>query len=226
MEIVIGKGVPFSEEQLLDSRAFQRWLEVLPEGRHQQVIVNDVDFWGGDIHSLHVTSDGKRWAERFTLRSETVNVLTIVTDGKRRLVVFVGEYRASVGRVIKSNVAGGIGANETARQAAEREVLEEADVPQTAEVVITKLLPSRGAASPGVTGELVHSYKAVVTMTAEELDEYLGSLETKRTGLAEEGEELTVEAVPYDKALAFALGTYHDIHDSKTVEALACDLVR
>ena len=93
MKINIGVGVPLSPQKVAQASVFQDWVNRLAPGWMGEVTINAADIWGEpkEVHMLQMTvaREGNPWPTQITLRSETVDVLAIVTDGVQQRVVFV-----------------------------------------------------------------------------------------------------------------------------------------
>lgn len=224
--INISPGVPLSPQDIRDSPVFQDWADRLDPDWQGEVTINAADIWGEpeQVHALQMTvaRQGNPWPVMTTLRSETVDVLTLVTDGDQEWVVFVEQDRdASGGRVI-SNVAGGREWPETAEAAARRELWEELGMNDTSarlEFDITPLVPGHVLASPGVTCERVYMMCAVIHVVSADREMLLNELRGKKTGVTAEGEDLTLHVLPANQARSFILGQPDP--DGKTLLALA-----
>jgi 8-oxo-dGTP pyrophosphatase MutT (NUDIX family) len=227
VKIVIGAGVPLSPQEVKKAPVFQNWADRLPPNWSRVVVtINGADIWGDskEIHMLQVTvaRKGSKWPAMVTLRSETVDILTIVTDGTKRYVVFVEQVREATGGKVISNAAGGREWGETVDRAAERELWEELGLDSTNipfSVSLSRLIPQPVLASPGITGELVHMMKAVVSVLPEHFEIFLEELRGKQTGVTAEGEELTLIVQPANRARSFIIGQLEP--DGKTVMSLA-----
>src|SRR5262245_2421887 len=114
MKVVVDPGVKAGRRHVMASSVFQDFLRRLGTKWSGVVTVFNTDFWEGRVHTLQVTvaGRGKPWPDMYTLRGPTVDVLTVITDGRRRYVALVEQYRAAAGGRVLSNVAGGIGAGE------------------------------------------------------------------------------------------------------------------
>lgn len=226
MEIVIQAATDLTEQEIRESQLFKDWLSRVPAGRHTRVVVNDVHERGGAIRSLHLTMVGDKRSERFILRTPTVDVLTILTDGEREYIAFVEQYRASMGARVMSNIAGGIDDGESPEDAGLREMSEELTHGVVGGIKIARLVPVPCAASPGMINELVYFMKATLTVGPDELTDLVNELDGKSTGLAEEGEELVVHIVPRKRAYGFILEQGKRFVDGKTIQSLALANIR
>lgn len=219
MNIVIGPGVLLSVAEVKKSPVFRDWVNYLGPMWRGEVIVNAADVWGGQVHMLQMTvsPEDDPWATKVTLRSETVDVLALVTDGQKSYVVFVEQNRPAAGSTVISNVAGGCDWMEPPTRAARRELIEELGLDGTvATCQISPLFPRSVLATPGLTNERVHMMRGEVKV--DDLDAFIKQLHGKRTGVVEEGEALTLHVVPADEAYRFI--TEQPNPDGKTVLSL------
>jgi hypothetical protein len=184
------------------------------------VTVNDIDEWGGEIHSLHVTihRKGDPWPVRSTLRSPTVDVLTFLTDGRQRHVALVNQYRPAVGMYVLSNVAGGIDWDDSHYSAGRREVREELGLTEGTEIRMVMLAPRPVLATPGITNERVYMMGAEIVIAPANYAKAIERLNGRRTGLEAEGERLVVRIVPAAQARQTILAEHYP--DAKTLLSL------
>jgi 8-oxo-dGTP pyrophosphatase MutT (NUDIX family) len=206
---------------------FRDWADRLGAEWRGEVVINAADIWGEpeQVHMLQMTvaREGSPWPVRITLRSETVDVLVIVTDGTRQWVVFVEQEREAAGGRVFSNAAGGREWSEDPNEAANRELWEELGLDDTDiefGVELALLVPRPVLASPGITNERVYMLKAVIQVAPEHADAFLQELRGKRTGVTAEGEDLTLTVQPAGDARSFVLGQLDP--DGKTLLSLAC----
>lgn len=226
MKINIGAGVPLSSQEVAEVPVFKDWGDRLGSDWSGEVAINAADIWGEpkQVHMLQMTvaRKGSPWPVRITLRSETVDVLVIVTDGIKRRVVFVEQERDASGSQVFSNAAGGREWSETADEAANRELWEELGLDDTNiefGVELSLLIPRPVLASPGITNERVHMMQAVIQVSPRNLDAFLEELRGKKTGVTAEGEDLTLTVQPADQARGFILDQPDP--DAKTLLSLA-----
>ena len=227
MEIKIDADVPLSLQEVKKAPVFKAWVDRLPlNWRRTVVTIHAADIWGEpeEVQMLQMTvaRKGSKWPVKITLRSETVDILVIVTDGTKRYVVFVEQEREATGGKVISNAAGGRERSETVNRAAERELWEELGLDSTNiqfSVKLSQLIPQPVLASPGITNELVHMMKAVISVLPEHLEMFLEELRGKKTGVTAEGEELTLIVQPANRARSFIIGQREP--DAKTVLSLA-----
>lgn len=223
MRINIGDGVSLSPQQVAEVPAFKDWASRLDPTWRGEVTVTAVDAWDGAVHMLQLTiaREGNPWPTKVTLRSETVDVLTIVTDGTQTWIVFVEQERdAASGRVF-SNPAGGREWSEAVYRAAERELWEElglASATAQFHVSLSFLVTRPVLATPGITNERVHMMEAVIKVASQDLEAFLEELRGKSTGVTAEGEDLTLSVIPADQARRFIEGQPDP--DAKTLLAL------
>lgn len=227
MKIKIGAGVPLSLKELMEVPVFRDWANKLGSGWRGEVTINGADIWGEpkQVHMLQMTvaPEGSPWPVSITLRSETVDVLVIVTDGVEHHVVFVEQKRDAVGgRRVISNVAGGWDrSEETVVAAANRELWEELGLSDTNikfGLELYSLIPRPVLASPGITNEQVYMTRAVISVSPRDLKKFLEELSGKKTGLAVEGEDITLIIQPADQARNFI--TRQPYLDAKTLLSL------
>jgi 8-oxo-dGTP pyrophosphatase MutT (NUDIX family) len=226
VKINIGADVPLSLLEVEEAPVFKDWADRLPPDWDGEVTINAADIWGEpeEVHMLQmaVATQGSPWPVRITLRSETVDILVIVTDGTKRYVVFVEQEREATGGKVVSNAAGGREWSETVRRATERELWEELGLDNTNiqfEVELSGLIAGPVLASPGITNERVHMVKAVISVAPRDFGAFLEELHGKKTGVTAEGEELTLIVQPVDQARTFIADQQNP--DAKTLLSLA-----
>lgn len=229
MKINIGAGVPLSPQEVEEAPIFKDWADRLDADWDGEVTIDAADIWGSPavVHMLHMTvaRPGSRWPARVTLRSETVDILVIVTDGTERWVVFVEQEREAAGCRVVSNVAGGIEDPETMAEAADHELWEELGLNDTKirfRVKVSALIPEPVLASPGILNERVYMLQAVISVAPRHLKAFLKELHGKKTGLKSEGENLTLIVQPANKARDFIVN--QPAPDAKTLLSLALTL--
>jgi len=83
MKINIGPGVGSSASEIAQAYVFQEWVDSLHSTWRGEVTINAIDQWKGEIHAIQMTvaREDNPWPVPITLRSETVDVLTVITDG-------------------------------------------------------------------------------------------------------------------------------------------------
>jgi 8-oxo-dGTP pyrophosphatase MutT (NUDIX family) len=210
IQLYVRRHVQISEQQIRDSALFRDWLSRLDPGWSGTVTVNEVDvrdhqLW---LAQLTVQADDRRYPSKLVLRSETVDVLTVLTDGKRSYVIFLYQERlAAGGGLVVSNPAGGKGWHETPEEAGMRELLEElglrpADVDKF-RIELSRIYPRPVLVTSGLTNERAFMFKAVLHTTPAELPVVVEQLSAKRTGVFHEEEELTLVVVRYGEAAWF-----------------------
>lgn len=226
MKINISAGVPLSPQQVLEASVFKDWVNRLGADWRGEVTINSADIWGEpkQVHMLQMTvsREGNPWPINITLRSETVDVLVIVTDGVERWVVFVEQEREAVGGRIFSNAAGGREWSEAPDEAANRELWEELGLSDTNikfGVELSLLVKRPAVASPGTINERVYMMQAVIQVHPDNLEAFLDELRGKKTGVTAEGEDLTLNVQPADQAHDFILDQLDP--DAKTLLSLA-----
>lgn len=220
MRIILGPGVTVTREQVETSPVFSDWVARLGPAWQGEVTVTDADFWGGEVHALQVTvaAEGDPWPSKLTLRSETVDVLVVVTDGERNRIIFVEQYRPAAGAQVISNVAGGLGWSESPLEAAGREVAEELGLDSSVQVEYALLAPNPVLATPGLTNERVHMVRAVIRISAVDYESFMSQFRGKRTGVEAEGESIVTHSVPASQARDFILSQSDP--DAKTLLSL------
>jgi len=226
MKFHVHADTRLSDEQIRQSTLFLSWLteQRVPVA---EVMVNGVGYWDNDVQMLQlaVKVEGGKWWEYFQLRLPTVDVLTMVTDGTRRRVVFVRQYRPALGQWILSNPAGGIDRGETPEDAGVREVREELGLDESVDITISRLIDAPCAATPGGINEQVLFMFAVIHLTPGGFDKLIQDLEGKQAGLAAEGEEVAVVTADYSDALTWVTQG-EEIPDAKTILSLAYERAR
>lgn len=217
--MVIAPGVSLSPAQVMSAPVFKNWADRLDRDWRGTVIVNNADVRGGEIHMLQVTiaQERKPWPESVTLRSETVDVLVIVTDGHHRWVVFTRQERQAASGYVYSNVAGGRDWERSPEEAAQQELTEELGLENVRvgyRIELTRLVDRPRLASPGITNELVHYMLATICVAEGDVEELLDELDRKKTGVAAEGEVITLYVIVAGESRRF-IGDQTD-PDSKT----------
>jgi 8-oxo-dGTP pyrophosphatase MutT (NUDIX family) len=210
VKLVITRCVDATAQQVRDSGLFRNWVSYVDPKWKGKVTVEVADIWeeDGKIHALHLAVEevGSRWPVRFILRTETVDILTILTDGIRYHVAFVTQFRPAAWQTVISNVAGGIEEGEGVEEAARREVREELRLDDTVMFSMRfsmRRLANPVLASPGMINERTHLLQAVAQMDANALTTLLKELEGKQTGVKAEGEVLKTFTRPAAEALNF-----------------------
>lgn len=218
MHLHVEHSVPLLPKQVQKSEVFQDWASRLGPEWRGRVNVIAADIWDGEIQALHVavTPDGDPWPTKAILRSETVDILTVFTNGFERWVMFVEQFRPAAAAVVISNVAGGRKWTESPTKAAEREMTEELGI-ELSTVELVSLAPKPVLATPGITNECVHMFMATISVTGS-TEAFLQEFKAKKTGVTEEGEEITLWPVPTDQARAFILRQSNP--DAKTLLSL------
>jgi len=223
-KVVVVSGVKAGRQRVMGSPVFKDFLRRLGRTWQGAVTVSSTDFWKGRVHTLQVTvaGKGKPWPDLYTLRGPTVDVLFLITDGRRRYVALVEQYRAAAGGRVISNVAGGIEEGEGVMEAAERELNEELGLRKGLPIRYELLMRKSVLASPGITNERAYMAQATITLKPDQLLPFVRSLKNKRTGVAEEGEEITtrlVSVVAANEARDFIKGRVQP--DAKTLLSFA-----
>ncbi len=208
MKIIVSGNVPLSAQAVKDAPVFRDWAARLDSDWRGSVTINVAGVWGGEVQMLQmsVAREGKPWPEQITLRSETVDVLTVVTDGNQSWVVFVEQEREAAGGRVYSNPAGGREWSETAAAASHRELREELGLESTDirfDVELSELFAGTVLATPGITNERVYMMKATIWARPGDLDAFLEELRGKKTGVTAEGEDITLTVVPAQQAREF-----------------------
>lgn len=223
MKVHFSDGVSVSPQEVIEAPVFRDWCRRLPPAWRGDVTVAAVDAWGGEVHMIQLTvaREGSPWPVKLMLRSETVDILALVTDDTQQWVVFVEQEREAAGNRVFSNPAGGREWSETADEAANRELREELgldDVRINFQVSLSHLVRRPVLATPGITNERVYMLQAVLKVAPQDLQEFLEELRDKKTGVTAEGEELTLCVVPASQACDF-IERQQD-PDAKTLLAL------
>lgn len=226
MKINVSANVLLSPQDVAKIPVFRDWATRLDSEWMGEVTINAADIWGvpEQVHILQMTvcRKGNRWPTKIMLRSETVDVLVIVTNGIERRVVFVEQERDAAGGRVFSNAAGGREWPESVNEAANRELWEELGLDVTNikfDVNLSLLIPRPVLASPGITNERVYMMQAVISVMPHHFDAFLKELSGKKTGVTAEGEELTLSIHPVDQARSFI--TNQSNPDAKTLLSLA-----
>jgi len=226
MELVIGPGVKATEKKVRSSLLFADWMKRRDSNWKGTVTVNVADIWKTDrkIHALYLTVEekGDPWPVQFILRTETVDVLTILTDGIERHIVFVAQYRPAISAFVMSNVAGGIEQGETVEGAAEREVRQEIGLEKSIKFSLERLQQKAVLASPGMINERTYLLKATIRVDTKRLAKLLKQLKGKRTGVKQEGEILKTCTRPDKRAMQFIESQPNP--DAKTLLSLSLGL--
>lgn len=170
------------------------------QSREVRFVILDASLRNGCIYQMYVCVETGAQNVSVVLRSPTVDVLTVLTDGGREFVVFVRQFRPAVGDYVISNPAGGIDQGERWRDAAVREVREETGLELAPSATRIDFL-ARGLASPGTLNEDVTLCRITAAFTPHELDELLPVLKGRLSGNVHEGEETTVIVVRADMAI-------------------------
>ena len=226
MELTIGPGsTTLPNNKVWRSHLFMGWALSLSPEWEGKVKVNAVDEWDGEIHAIQmtVTRRGNPWPVPVTLRSTTVDVLTIATAGKDYWVVFTEQDRDAVGSAVVSNVAGGLVRGQTPEQAAQKELEEELglqDVRTKFDVDIAPLLPKPVLPTPGMINERTYMMLATISVAPKNITAFLNELRGKHTGVKEEGEHIKLHVVPAHDARRF-ITEQHNL-DAKTLLSLGC----
>ncbi len=220
MKIHIGSDVGLTEKMVRESALFQAWAGRAGEVNYHQIRVVAADVWGGHVQKLMlaVLIEGESWSHYFTLRSDTVDVVTVITDNERSVLAFTEQYRPAAGARVMANVAGGIEFGEGPLEAAGRELPEELGLDASIKPQLELLIPQPVLATPGLTNERVYMVRAVIELPAQAYDELVDQLDGKHTGVAAENESIIVRLQPPDKARAFI--TQQANPDAKTLLGL------
>lgn len=220
MKITMGPGVQITLAELQESLLFQDWARREVESV-QEVVVTSADTWGGELRMVQMRATALRhpWPHTVTLRSETVDVLTEITDGTRRWVVFVNQERIAAGCRVTSSPAGGREWHEDPVEAAIREVREELGLADDVMIKVERLLPHPVLASPGAINERVYMMRATITVAPDKTDAFVASLHGRNTGVEAEGEEIVLAVVTSD--IAWQVASEGRDSDAKTLFSLS-----
>lgn len=226
MKVTLVKGIEHKLRAIQASPVWKDWRRRLGPHWQGRVVVNAIDEWKNQIHSLQLTVQRKKkpWAEPITLRSETVDVLVTVTDDPNNTlanlyVVLIQQWRDAVGRNVTSNVAGGKAWDETIEAAADRELREELLLDRykhSIEAHLMPLVPYRIYASPGMLSERVYMFRAHLQLRPGDLRHFVKHLENNIMGNPEEGEVITAYMLPASEVWR-KLTTEEAEVDSKTL---------
>lgn len=199
MKVLCAPNVEHSARQVQASTLFARWARRLRRTTLGTVMVYKTFAWGGEIRMIQMGVQRPEFEEAVFLRGPTVDMLTVVTDGRNRFVVHVEQPRIPVGQVVRSNPAGMVDTGESPAVAALRELGEEVGShikwgsvqPMHAATLGTAapLLVSPGGMDEEVTFCVVEGHLP----SAE-----LGKLTRRIGGLAQEGERLRIRLTPFD----------------------------
>jgi len=223
MKINIGPGVGLSASEIAQAYVFQEWVDSLHSTWRGEVTINAIDQWKGEIYAIQMTvaREDNPWPVPITLRSETVDVLTVITDGNQQWLVFTEQYRDAAGGMVVSNVAGGRKRTETIEETASHELEEELGlegIRKKFSVKLTSLLPAPVLASPGMINERTHMLQATIGVASRHITAFLNELRNKRTGVKEEGERIRLHVVPAHNVWPFI--TERRNLDAKTLLSL------
>lgn len=210
MKVTIGPGVTLSAKEIEESYLFQDWRR-RDLASVVEVVVTHAQVWADTVQNMQmlVVSSDHPWPQTTVLRSETVDVLTQITDGTRNWLVFVSQHRVASGCRVVSNPAGGRNWTEGPIEAGLREVREELglDLPEANDqeesplnVVIEAMLPQPLLVSPGYINERVYMLRATITVDPNNVDEFVKSLHGKFTGVEAEGEAIVLAVIPVEQA--------------------------
>src|SRR6266702_4191628 len=121
MKVVCAPSVAEPVSIVRQSTLFDNWARRLRSTKIGEVMVYAVHGWGGEIRMLQLGVEYGKFRHAVFLRGPTVDMLTIVTDGRARSIVHVEQPRVAVGQVVRSNPAGRVDTGESAATAALRE---------------------------------------------------------------------------------------------------------
>jgi 8-oxo-dGTP pyrophosphatase MutT (NUDIX family) len=200
MKVTCAPGVRLTKRQVVDSTLFRQWMQHNSDRPIVEVTIY-ATYWGGPIGIIQmgVKVKGLNYEEAVFLRGPTVDMLTVVTDDRRRFIVHVEQHRLPVGQIVRANPAGMVDKGESAADAALRELAEEVGahiqwgrVRSLHELALGTPLPL--LVSPGGSDERVTFYVVEGRLDPRRLDklsEHIG-------GLAHEGERLKLRLTPFD----------------------------
>lgn len=211
--IVLGSGVNnTSEEEIRQSPLFIQWLKRIANSR--EIVLTKVTVAAvyklGKAQEIKIiqleanacSSDGRNLdGIAVTLRSDTVDVLHIVTCQGRDYVLHVSQLRVPAGQRVVSNVAGMVDAGETKESAGRREGKEEIgmDLPPGKMIRLNDVLRHEHPylTSSGTTNEQVDMFAHICEVSPSTLKELQG----RYGGLQEENEQTQVSVVvPFEEA--------------------------
>ena len=227
MKFVVRSGVGFTAKQIQASRLFQDWyVKYQPErGRIvRKVVIVEAAAWvkGGPISVINMIAttvyskvrtdrnwDGQGGIEQtiwITLVPPVVDVLTIVTDGTRKYVVYVEQFRPAVGEWVLSNPSGRLEEGVNPEIHALRELKQETGIDHPKRAGIQNLghlfswHTETVRTSTGFTNEECGYYVLEVHMATELINELHG----REAGLQHsENEHTRVHVVPLGDAPSY-----------------------
>jgi 8-oxo-dGTP pyrophosphatase MutT (NUDIX family) len=208
---------------IYDSRLFQEWARRLDPSRPVDVTVTKAGIWGepAEVHLLQITHATKDdpWPHVLMLVPPSVDVLTMATDGVNYFLFFVEQYRPAVGARIISNVAGGTEWGDP-EAAARRELREELEFPSEVEYQLWPLMDGFRKVTPGLISEETAFFMAEFHLpNYSSLADFVSAMQSKQTGIAEEGERITIHPVPLAEVWQFVRQDSNNI-DLKTEASL------
>lgn len=192
------------QEMVIQSQIFREWLDRAdPRFDIQSVYVRAVDFRGKPsadtvmfVH-LKVKAANAPFEQIITLRGHTVVMLPVLHCDGTPYTILVNQARIATGEYELAEVPAGMIDGGTFGGAAAKEMEEELGLKfaehELRDITPSHLQPHQGILfTAGLLDEQARFYVAERTLSADELNELRG----KTTGLAAEGEQITLKVIP------------------------------